>query len=109
MPGVLERRESELAAPECAVPELPAPEWAVPERLVDDPLCEEDGAFVPEEGALAGPLPPLPALDAAGAGEPAAGCAAAEPGTGDAGLGETGSVMEENVSTESAAMGDRPA
>jgi hypothetical protein len=106
LPDGLERRESDLFAPESVVPELPAPEWAVLERLADDPPCEAGVAFVPESGVLARPLPPPPGLDAVGAGEPAG--AGEEAGPADTDLGETGPAMADNVRTESAAMGDRP-
>ncbi|MGH8180668.1 MAG: hypothetical protein ACRETR_06785, partial [Steroidobacteraceae bacterium] len=95
-PEGLERRESELAPLE----------WSVLERLADDPPCEEGAGFEAAEGARAA-LPPWPGVDVAGAGES---CGAAEgAGARAADWEDTATGMEDKVSTESVAMGDRPA
>ena len=94
----------------CDLPDgLERRELAVPEWLAEDPSCEEDAGFEAEEGALAEPLSPPPGLDAAGARELAALGAAAGAGAGNVDLGDTCTGMEDKVSTESVAMGDRPA
>lgn len=124
-PEELERPESEppaleWAAPEWVLPELPVlewelegrvsewavTEWAVTERLADDPLCEEVAAFEAAEDVRA-ELPPLPGVDVPGASEPVGAAAGARAGAAD--LADTATGMEDKVSTESVAMGDRPA
>ena len=75
----------------------------MPEWLADDPPADDGAPFEAEECALAGLSPPPPALAAGGA------PAGAGAGAGDADLGATGTAMEDRVSTESVAMGDRPA
>ena len=110
LPAGLERRESDPAAlewpvPEWAVPEWPALEWAAPERFAPDPLCEEGGGFEAAEGVRA-ELSLLPGDDAAGGLRGAVEGAGAAP----AGLEGAATCMEgDRVSTESVAMGDRPA
>lgn len=78
------------------------------ESLADDPPPDDCAAFEAEDCGLAWLLPAAPVLDAVDAIELAGGGVAAGAGA-DADLGATGTGMEDKLSTESVAMGDRPA